>query len=64
MIKNRTTPEGRELGKNMAKFCDEAEPTARLKFPELPPDVIHALSGRAVIWPTAHLKLKWMPSNV
>jgi len=36
-IRNYTTAEGRELGKNMAKFCDEAEPKARLKYPELPP---------------------------
>lgn len=37
MVRNRATPEGRELGKIMAKFCDDAEPKARLKVPELPP---------------------------
>jgi hypothetical protein len=36
-IRNRPTDEGRELGKHMARFCDEAEPKARLKVPELPP---------------------------
>ena len=37
MIRNRPTPEGRELGRHLARFCDEAEPKARLRFPELPP---------------------------
>ena len=37
MIRNRATPEGRELGKALARFADEAEPVARLKMPELPP---------------------------
>ena len=35
--RNCRTDEGTELGKLMAKFCDEAEPLARLKDPELPP---------------------------
>jgi hypothetical protein len=30
MIRNRGTPEGHELGKHLARFCDEAEPKARL----------------------------------
>ena len=37
MFKNHTSPEGHLLGKNMARFCDQAEPVARLKVPELPP---------------------------
>ena len=37
MIRNRPTPEGRKLGNKLAKFCDDAEPKARLKMPELPP---------------------------
>lgn len=36
-VRNVGTPEGAELGKHLARFCDEAEPKARLKFPELPP---------------------------
>lgn len=35
--RNKVTPEGRFLGAKLAKFCDDAEPKARLKFPELPP---------------------------
>lgn len=35
--RNHTTPEGHDIGERMAKFCDDAEPDARLKFPELPP---------------------------
>lgn len=35
--RNKATPEGRELGKRLAKFCDDAEPDARLRMPELPP---------------------------
>ena len=35
--RNHTTPEGRELGAQMAKWCDDAEPAARLRMPELPP---------------------------
>jgi len=37
MIRNRPTPEGAQLGENLARFCDEAEPAARLKAPALPP---------------------------
>lgn len=37
LIRNRTTPEGAELGRHLARFCDEAEPKARLRCPELPP---------------------------
>jgi hypothetical protein len=37
MIRNRTTPEGAALGKELARMCDEAEPQARLRVPELPP---------------------------
>lgn len=36
-IRNHATPEGRELGKMLTKWCDEAEPKARLRIPELPP---------------------------
>lgn len=36
-IRNHTTPEGAALGKNTARLCDNAEPAARLKLPELPP---------------------------
>lgn len=32
-VRNRPTEEGRELGKIMAKWCDDAEPKARLRFP-------------------------------
>lgn len=35
--RNHRTDEGAELGRTMAKWCDEAEPKARLKVPELPP---------------------------
>jgi len=37
MRRNHTTDEGRRLGKKLAKWCDDAEPKARLRFPELPP---------------------------
>lgn len=37
MIRNRATPEGRELGEHLARLCDDAEPKARLRMPELPP---------------------------
>jgi len=37
MIRNRATPDGRELGRQLARLCDEAEPRARLKVPELTP---------------------------
>lgn len=36
-IRNRTTKDGHKLGEVMAKYCDEAEPLARLKVPGLPP---------------------------
>ena len=36
-VRNYTTDEGRELGAKLAKFCDDAEPKARLRLPELPP---------------------------
>lgn len=36
-VRNEATPEGHALGHHLARFCDEAEPKARLKFPELPP---------------------------
>lgn len=35
--RNIKSDEGRELGAKLAQFCDESEPAARLKFPELPP---------------------------
>lgn len=35
--RNVATPEGHELGRHLARFCDQAEPAARLRFPELPP---------------------------
>lgn len=37
MRRNEATAEGRELGKRLAKLCDDAEPAARLQVPELPP---------------------------
>lgn len=37
MRRNRTTPEGQELGEHLARLCDDAEPKARLKMPGLPP---------------------------
>jgi hypothetical protein len=37
MIRNRTSPEGHELGKQLARLADNAEPKARLRMPELPP---------------------------
>lgn len=36
-VRNRSTIEGRELGRMMAQWCDEAEPKARLKVPDLAP---------------------------
>lgn len=36
-IRNITTPDGHLLGKKLAQFCDDAEPKARLRLPELPP---------------------------
>lgn len=37
MTKNYRSPEGAEIGRKMAQFCDDAEPKARLRCPELPP---------------------------
>lgn len=37
MIRNFRTPEGAELGVELARLADSAEPAARLKVPELPP---------------------------
>jgi hypothetical protein len=37
MTRNRPTEEGRQLGDKLAQFCDDAEPKARLRMPELPP---------------------------
>lgn len=36
-IRNFKSNEGKELGTHLARFCDEAEPKARLRMPELPP---------------------------
>jgi hypothetical protein len=36
-IRNCVSLEGRELGAKLAKWCDDAEPKARLRMPELPP---------------------------
>lgn len=35
--RNHRTDEGAELGQHLARLCDEAEPKARLRAPELPP---------------------------
>ena len=36
-VRNFTSPEGHEVGKKMAAWCDDAEPRARLVAPDLPP---------------------------
>lgn len=36
-VRNRATPEGRQLGERLAKWADDAEPAARLRLPDLPP---------------------------
>ena len=36
-MKNFRSPEGAEIGRKMAAWCDAAEPKARLRMPELPP---------------------------
>ena len=36
-IRNFTSPEGHIVGKKLAAWCDDAEPAARLKVPDLPP---------------------------
>lgn len=45
-VRNRATDEGRRLGEKLAQFCDEAEPAARLRMPELPPRC-HSCAFRA-----------------
>lgn len=35
--RNKPTPDGQRLGHILAKWCDDAEPKARLRMPELPP---------------------------
>lgn len=37
MIRNRRSPDGAQLGARLAQWCDDAEPQARLKVPDLPP---------------------------
>ena len=37
MIRNFRTPTGAELGRELARLADNAEPAARLKVPQLPP---------------------------
>jgi len=37
MQRNHRTPEGAELGIELARLCDNSEPAARLRVPELPP---------------------------
>src|SRR6185437_14810313 len=37
LIRNTRSDDGAALGELMAKWCNEAEPTARLRMPELPP---------------------------
>lgn len=37
MVRNRPTLDGQKLGKIVANWCDDAEPKARLRMPELPP---------------------------
>lgn len=37
MIRNFRSLEGAELGREMARLTDNAEPAARLKVPEIPP---------------------------
>lgn len=37
MQRNFRSPEGAELGRELARLTDNAEPAARLKVPELPP---------------------------
>lgn len=36
-MRNFTSAEGRDIGKKMAAWCDDAEPIARLQAPDLPP---------------------------
>jgi hypothetical protein len=37
MTRNHRTDEGIEMGRELARLCDSAEPAARLRVPELPP---------------------------
>lgn len=37
LVRNRATPEGHQLGVHLARFCDDAEPVARLKAPDIRP---------------------------
>lgn len=37
LIRNLGDPDGHKLGKILVKWCDDAEPKARLQMPELPP---------------------------
>lgn len=37
LVRNRAEPAGRELGKHLAKWCDDAEPAARQHAPDLLP---------------------------
>jgi hypothetical protein len=36
-VRNHKTPDGAALGEIMARWCDDAEPKARLRMPELDP---------------------------
>lgn len=36
LVPNRPTPEGREMGRNIARLCDQADPLFRLRFPGAP----------------------------
>ena len=36
-VRNKITPEGKWVGSKLAKWCDDAEPIARLTAPDLPP---------------------------
>lgn len=36
MIRNTPSPEGYELGEQLARFADDAEPRVRLKYPAFP----------------------------
>jgi hypothetical protein len=36
-IRNHRADEGTEIGCKLAQWCDDAEPKARLRMPELPP---------------------------
>lgn len=36
-VRNKVTPEGQMVGKQLAAWCNDAEPVARLQAPDLPP---------------------------